>query len=110
MKSKLTVGMLLAFSIFWQGCPNSYDRQAYQTLGTTQELVEAALAILKYENDAGNVSQEYYDLLRRDYVLYQEAMNIAIEQASGDTTHWTPEKVLRLSTQLITLIERIEDR
>ncbi len=97
-------------SFMWQGCPNSYDRQAYQTLDTTQTLVEAAFVLFKIENQRGDVTRAEYDKIHEDYAIYQAAMNIAIEQAEGDTTRWTPEKVLRLSTQLITLIERIEAR
>jgi hypothetical protein len=110
MKLNLSTVAVLLSLIAFTGCQNSYERRAYQTLDTTQTLVEVAMATFKALNISGKVTAQEYDDISVYYSDYQAVMNAAIDAASGDLNQFTPETAMRLSVQLISLIERFENR
>jgi len=111
MKTQITTYLLTTLClVLFTGCPNTYDRKVHQTIDATQTLVEVALATFKELNINSKITAKEYDQVQAYYQDYQAAMNVAIDAAQGDTSQFTPETALRLSTQVISLIERFQNR
>lgn len=101
--------MALWLGIWLSGCQSLPERKAYQTLSTTQEVVGVAMHTLGSLNRAGELTAAEYDRTQSYYREYQAAMNLAMDLAMGDEESWTPQKVMLLATQLIELIERLDE-
>ena len=101
---------MLALSLMLAGCNSAADRRVYDTLDITVTAVNGAMEVYRSLNNAGQLSKNEVDQIRQYYTDYQAAITIAIDAASSDLGSPTPENVMRLATQLIGLIERIEQR